>query len=230
MSWHFSQEPEAGFSVENYLAGIRSGRLKSKSIRAKSYCNANEMVSCRHSQSGTTCGRLMARPGKVSSTSFPEVSPVKTSAQQDSELGLKEKTADYGKKCCVSFAKYARDSHSWRIHPCLFTEDSLLYLETWPRLGMMRHGVCSELLTSEHRTDATAFGYSGRLLPTPMVNDAKNNGGPGQQRRHAPQLGAIVGGAPNPPWVEWLLGWPTGWTDLKPLATDRFHQWQRQHS
>lgn len=26
----------------------------------------------------------------------------------------------------------------------------------------------------------------------------------------------------NPVWVEWLMGWPLGWTDLKPLATDKF--------
>jgi hypothetical protein len=25
----------------------------------------------------------------------------------------------------------------------------------------------------------------------------------------------------NPTWVEWLMGWPLGWTDLKPLATDK---------
>lgn len=25
----------------------------------------------------------------------------------------------------------------------------------------------------------------------------------------------------NPPWVEWLMGWPIGWTELKPLATGK---------
>ncbi len=34
----------------------------------------------------------------------------------------------------------------------------------------------------------------------------------------------------NPEWVEWLMGWPIGWTDLKPLEMDRFREWQRQHS
>jgi hypothetical protein len=33
----------------------------------------------------------------------------------------------------------------------------------------------------------------------------------------------------NPVWVEWLMGWPLGWTDLKPLATDKFRWWQQQH-
>lgn len=29
----------------------------------------------------------------------------------------------------------------------------------------------------------------------------------------------------NPDWVEWLMGWPIGWTALRPLATDRFRSW-----
>lgn len=33
------------------------------------------------------------------------------------------------------------------------------------------------------------------------------------------------GGRANPEFVEWLMGWPMGWTALEPLATDRFHTW-----
>ena len=33
----------------------------------------------------------------------------------------------------------------------------------------------------------------------------------------------------NPTWVEWLMGWPPGWTDLKPLETDKSHFVQQQH-
>ena len=33
----------------------------------------------------------------------------------------------------------------------------------------------------------------------------------------------------NPEWVEWLMGWPIGWTALEPLATDRFQRWLRLH-
>lgn len=38
------------------------------------------------------------------------------------------------------------------------------------------------------------------------------------------------GGALNPMWVEWLMGWPIGWTDLKQLGTDKYRLWRRQHS
>ena len=33
----------------------------------------------------------------------------------------------------------------------------------------------------------------------------------------------------NPTWVEWLMAWPLGWTDLKPLETDKCHSAQQQH-
>lgn len=32
----------------------------------------------------------------------------------------------------------------------------------------------------------------------------------------------------NPYWVEWLMGWPIGYTDLKPLATDKFRLWRQK--
>ena len=34
----------------------------------------------------------------------------------------------------------------------------------------------------------------------------------------------------NPSWVEWLMGWPIGFTDLKPLVTDKFRNVQLWHS
>ena len=34
-------------------------------------------------------------------------------------------------------------------------------------------------------------------------------------------MGAGNGGQLNPTWVEWLMGWPLGWTDLKPLVMDK---------
>ena len=48
-------------------------------------------------------------------------------------------------------------------------------------------------------------------------------------KEEARQMGAGNGGKLNPTWVEWLMGWPLGWTDLKPLATDKSHCVQQQH-
>ena len=76
-----------------------------------------------------------------------------------------------------------------------------------------------------------------RLWPTPTRRDYKGaNGWEATQlklekgeRAHMGQLpnavqqelGRPIGGSLNPTWVEWLMGWPVEWTDLKPLATDK---------
>jgi hypothetical protein len=35
------------------------------------------------------------------------------------------------------------------------------------------------------------------------------------------------GGKLSPLWTEWLMGWPLGWTDLKPLEMDKSHSVQQ---
>jgi hypothetical protein len=45
----------------------------------------------------------------------------------------------------------------------------------------------------------------------------------------AEEVGMEARGTLNPMWVEWLMGWPLGWTDLKPLEMDRFQKWLDEH-
>ena len=40
---------------------------------------------------------------------------------------------------------------------------------------------------------------------------------------------SVGGGKLNPTWVEWLMGWPLEWTDLKPLEMDKSHCVPQQH-
>ena len=67
-----------------------------------------------------------------------------------------------------------------------------------------------------------------RLWPTPVARMYKDGGSPAEYARNEIPLAAQVGGPLNPEWVEWLMGWPQEWTDLKPLATDKFHKWSQQ--
>ena len=67
------------------------------------------------------------------------------------------------------------------------------------------------------------------LYPTPTCQDASNNGGPSQMKRNTPPLNAVAGGALNPVWVEWLMGWPLGWTDCDPLEMDKYRWWRLAH-
>lgn len=67
--------------------------------------------------------------------------------------------------------------------------------------------------------------------PTPKAHDARDSGkSPSEGQRNSPSLAYKAGGQLNPNWVEWLMGWPIGLTDLKPLEMDRFQQWLEAHS
>jgi hypothetical protein len=68
------------------------------------------------------------------------------------------------------------------------------------------------------------------LWPTPTASTGgpEPDGKTGRKLVTQVQQKTQAGGQLNPTWVEWLMGWPIGWTDLEPLATDKFQQWQRQ--
>ena len=75
-----------------------------------------------------------------------------------------------------------------------------------------------------------------QTIPTPNANeDSYRLNGLTQQSNSLGAMArreAIAGGTNgqlNPTWVEWLMGWPLGWTDLKPLETAKFQQWQHSH-
>ena len=72
--------------------------------------------------------------------------------------------------------------------------------------------------------------------PTPQAADDRDRGNmsnPCIQRRadigKQLMLSQVVdanSGALNPDWVEWLMGWPVSWTDIKPLAELTWRDWQ----
>lgn len=81
---------------------------------------------------------------------------------------------------------------------------------------------------------------SARIWPTPNASDSNKWSNQTLAERKAKKqqvrLNTAVapeggkGGQLNPAWVEWLMGWPIGWTELKPLEMARFREWQQQHS
>ena len=64
---------------------------------------------------------------------------------------------------------------------------------------------------------------------TPTAHNAKEAACPAEYLRATPTLAAQAGGSLNPTWVEWLMGWPLGWTDSAQSATARFRQWLDSH-
>ena len=68
-----------------------------------------------------------------------------------------------------------------------------------------------------------------KMFPTPTCHNAKEGAYPAEFTRNTPTLATHAGGKLNPMWVEWLMGWPLGWTDLKPLEMGKSHCVQQQH-
>lgn len=69
------------------------------------------------------------------------------------------------------------------------------------------------------------------LWPTPESCDNRDRGGPTtpsvQRRRQNGRqitLSMTVTGQLSPKWVEWLMGFPIGWTDLEPSETQSCHK------
>jgi hypothetical protein len=73
----------------------------------------------------------------------------------------------------------------------------------------------------------TTLGGAARYWPMPTVNDSKNSTLPESQRERDGLAGSLLrmgeptGGQLNPMFVEWLMGWPLGWTELRPSATGK---------
>jgi hypothetical protein len=70
---------------------------------------------------------------------------------------------------------------------------------------------------------------AARYWPTPQASESAAGTPKGKMQKMLGNHPMIRGtsqqewecGTLNPTWVEWLMGWPLGWTDLKPLATDK---------
>jgi len=59
-------------------------------------------------------------------------------------------------------------------------------------------------------------GNKEKFYPTPTARDYKDNGhSPAELARNSVTLATHAGGALNPAWVEWLMGYPPGWTNLE---------------
>jgi DNA (cytosine-5)-methyltransferase 1 len=75
------------------------------------------------------------------------------------------------------------------------------------------------------------------MFPTPQANEDATGTPEGKMQRMLGNCEELRGktkeewatGTLNPTWVEWLMGWPIGWTDLNALETDKFLMWPHTH-
>lgn len=156
----------------------------------------------------------------------------KTLALQEVERDLTELEVDYGLNTNVLLAKYDLQKSMWKTAQLSLLEDSGVYSETWPRWGTMQNGALYLLPIPEHLTYVKESGLWPTLCRGDYRSPNKNPAKSGQKIMPASEhsLPTKVGGLLMPEWCEsQILGWPIGWTELKPLATAKFQEWLQQH-
>lgn len=235
-----------------------------------------------HRSSMTYEPSMLCRGEDVLMSSQPDSHASRSPLQDDD--GPTPTSATDGPTRLGSFARYDRDSRSWRTYQVsLLTLTSEPFSETWPRAGSMRSGTVSARRRSERLTSEIGSGFwptpdasvrtgfnrsdspnaakrpllaeAVKMWPTPTTRDWKDgsycpnvpvNGllgravwatpsvcGNHNRKGASPTSGdgqaTQAGGALNPPWVEWLMAFPLGWTDCAPLEMDKFRLWLSAH-
>ena len=236
-------------SLEDTSLDGEQSALSNGKPTPQAYLSPDKMTEfSRLSRFGMTFKPLTDPLGEGLSMSSVVAFHVKTLVPQEKVQELTENDQECGDKWRASFTKFDLNSSLWKTHQCSLVGDLDEFLETWPTWGLMRNGECWDMTDSVVNTGETEFG----LLPTPVRSlfahwsSAKakfsNNG----KRKSGVKVGSILwwemteqhlrlGGLeekkmiPDPSCGEVVMGWPMGWTELRPLAMDKFQEWRQQH-
>jgi hypothetical protein len=237
MSWHFSRALVAEYSEANSSGGEPSAPWNLSPSAPDDSCSDKMKGTCHRSPFGTMFVPSTDAHGEALLTWYRAASLARTSAPPGAAMDSTANDPAFGGKCGAWFARWDRDSCSWKTPQFSLLGGLTEFSATWPRWGSMRNGECSERTPMAHRINATASGS----WPTPLKSDAvarrpsagwegtsdlpsvvwRRNGGEENPSKPPVKL--------NPGWVEWLMGWPLGWTESRPLETDRFQEWLRSH-
>lgn len=154
-------------------------------------------------------------------TSYAAGSPVRTYRAQESAAVSVATARAYGPNSRELWAIYDRASRSWKTSALSLFADSRPFAETLPRSGMTRNGTLYRLPPLVRIIKGTGFTS---LLPTPRAAEWKGTGPIGSKshlhrvlRRYLDatmQAKTGKSGQLNPQFVEWMMGFPDGWTDI----------------
>jgi len=221
-------------------------------------CLKCRQVNYLQHQSGTMCVHCQ-QMNCQKSTSSTEDSPAKTSALLELEKAWKEAEAAYSLRSCDSLMYYDHSSSSWKMCQQSLLEDLLPLPKKLPKEAMIRDGVLYPLVKLAHPIKEKDGGYlptptassygtqksrpnnkarpsletmaRKNLWPTPTARDYKDNGkSPAELARNSKTLATHAGGQLNPQWVEWLMGYPVGWTELKDSVMQWYQNARKQRS
>ena len=235
MSWLFSQALVEEYLGENSLDGEQSALLNGNNT-PQAYCAPDKMTGfSRLSRFGMMFKPLTETRGEELLMSYLADFHAKTSQPRGGGLALMENEAECGITWRGWLAKYNQNLSLWKTPQCSLLGEEQESLETLPKWGMTVDGLLWEHPMLEPLTKEKEFGF----LPTPVASDCK--GGRSNTIHYKNQryvrislttgteFGAKLSAAYQlmtgdhlpPNFSEWMMGWPQGWTDLRPLEMDK---------
>lgn len=168
-----------------------------------------------------------SQPNVSEQTEFPWMSsavasPAKMSQEPALDLDSRVNVLDCGPNTGGSFASYDRDSSSWKTLQLSLTTGSALFLDTWPKTGLMRNGKCYPLAPWVLHTCDNECS----LWPTPTASmDGRGFGIPMHDRTGRYKRSTVLrvqglyrehGWKIHPSFTEALMSLPMGWTEIGP--------------
>ncbi len=239
MSWLYSQALAEGFSEGICSDGKPFAPWNVMPTQQGFWRNDKMMDFSRLSQFGVTWKVLTEACGEELLMSFQEGFPVKTLASPEKVLASPEREVDSGKSSPGLLAKYDPTMHLLKTVQLSLFEDSMSFSVTLPRAGTMRSGCVYQLPNVALPMSVIASGF----LPTPIALDGKRSpikkkyayrplekDVPDTLAQWAMRQSGLEHARLESDLWEWAMGWPSQWTELKPLETGKFQEWQQQHS
>jgi len=228
MSWLCSRALVAACSQATGSAG-ESSALSRLTPTPQAYLSPDRTTDfSRPSRFGMTFAPLTDDLGAAVLTWCLAASLARTSARSEAAPASTAPAPASGASSRVSWARFDPASSSWRTAQRSLFADSDDSSLTWPASGIAAGGECWELPMSAPRTSATGSGSSrtskaGPRFPTPIARDYRSGkASAATMAKNCRPLSEHVGGLLNPTWVEWLMGFPPGWSGFEPLETDKY--------
>ena len=151
-----------------------------------------------------------------------------------------------GLKLLRLLGKYDQNLHFWKM----FQGSSLPFiseesLQIFPQLGMIVDGALWEGIMLEHRMRGNDCGFLPTVMSSEAIQFANGNIRTTETWQSTTRLSHYLIGMElnlknhqkcpekhihvHPCFAEWMMDWPINWTELKPLAMGKFHQWLNWH-
>jgi hypothetical protein len=96
-----------------------------------------------------------------------------------------------------------------------------------PLVGRISGRDCFLLLTPSASDGRKRYSFRAASLADRYRKHPRGN--LAEQVGFLAQECGVMDGRLNPWFWDWMIGWPTGWTDLQPLETPKFRQWLLLH-